>query len=81
MKLKRDNGTLCAEDFDSLYCMMNDPLLSFLTMNRNYPQAWTCQMVTDSPPSFFVGEPRDLPEIFFELNDCTLRFDYGGLEE
>lgn len=55
-------GTLCEEDFVSVICVPNDPELSFFTMNPYFPHVETCSFSSDNPPSFYVGEPRDLDE-------------------
>lgn len=62
-------GTLSAADFICLCCKANDPELSFFTMNPFYAHVETCSAESDNPPSFYVGESKNLDEN---------RVDFGG---
>lgn len=69
---KFKDGSATAEDFVCFYCKMNDPRLSFFTMHSGFPHAEVCQVASDRPPSFFVTESKDLPEIFLELEEHSI---------
>ena len=69
-KIKTD--TVSAEDFISVICEMNNPYLSFFTMNPCYPHVETCRVPSENPPSFYVGEPRDLDENLIDFKDYQL---------
>ncbi len=70
--LKIEAGTLSADDFLSIICEVNNPYLSFFTMNPYYPHVETCVTPSDTPPSFYVGEPRDLDENLMDLRGYQL---------
>lgn len=65
-------GTVSEADFLSVICVMNDPYLSFFTMNPYYPHVETCRMISEDPPSFYVGEPRDLDENLIDFKGYKL---------
>jgi hypothetical protein len=67
-----EEGIISAEDFISIICEANDPYLSFFTMNPYYPHVETCRVTSDNPPSFYVGEPRDLDENLIDLKGYQL---------
>ena len=69
-------NTLGPEDFLSIICEANNPYLSFFTMNAYYPHVETCRMPSDNPPSFYVGEPRDLDENFIDFKAYQLEIAY-----
>ena len=74
---KIETNTVSAEDFVSVICEMNNPYLSFFTMNPYYPHVETCRAPSENPPSFYVGEPRDLDEnlIDFKAYQLTIEQD------
>lgn len=72
---KIETNTLAAEDFVSVICEMNNPYLSFFTMNAYYPHVETCRVPSDNPPSFYVGEPRDLDENPINFKDYQLAIE------
>ncbi len=67
LEAKFKDGSVVAEDFICLECIMNDARLSFFTMHAGYPHAEVCLKTSKKPPSFFVTESADLPEVFLEL--------------
>jgi len=69
---KIEANTISCEDFVSVICEMNNPYLSFFTMNPFYPHVETCRVPSDNPPSFYVGEPRDLDENLINFKDYQL---------
>ncbi len=71
---KIEANTLSADDFVSVICEPNNPYLSFFTMNPYYPHVETCRIPSENPPSFYVGEPRDLDEnpIDFKVYQLTI---------
>lgn len=69
---KVEAGTLSIEDFVSMVCKANDPYLSFFTMNPYYPHVETCRVPSENPPSFYVGEPRDLDENLIDFKRYQL---------
>lgn len=69
---KIEAGTLSSEDFVSMICERNNPFLSFFTMNPYYPHVETCKTVSDNPPGFYVGEPRDLDENLIDFKGYQL---------
>jgi hypothetical protein len=72
---KIEANTLSANDFVSVICEANNPYLSFFTMNAYYPHVETCRSVSDNPPSFYVGEPRDLDENLIDFKSYQLVID------
>ena len=69
---KMEAGTLSTDDFVSVICEMNNPYLSFFTMNPYYPHVETCRGTSENPPSFYVGEPRDLDENLIDFKAYQL---------
>jgi hypothetical protein len=69
---KINANTLSAEDFVSVICEMNNPYLGFFTMNPYYPHVETCREPSENPPSFYVGEPRDLDENLIDFKSYQL---------
>jgi hypothetical protein len=65
-------ATVSEKDFVSLICEMNNPYLSFFTMNPYYPHVETCRIPSECPPSFYVGEPRDLDENLIDFGAYEL---------
>lgn len=59
---KISEGSLSAADFISVRCRMNDPRLSFFTMNPGFAHVETCAYTSQRPPSFYVAESRHLDE-------------------
>ncbi len=72
LKVKIGAGTLSAEDFMAIRCIPNHPELSFFTMNPYFAHVETCSAESDNPPSFYVGESRDLDENHVDFGDYTL---------
>lgn len=72
---KINTGTISEEDFLAIICEKNNPSLSFFTMNAYYPHVETCKTPSDCPPSFYVGEPRDLDENLIDFGDFELAID------
>jgi hypothetical protein len=72
---KIETGSLTSEDFISMICEANDPYLSFFTMNPYYPHVETCRTPSENPPSFYVGEPRDLDENLIDFKDYQLSIE------
>ena len=72
---KIETNTLSAEDFVSVICEMNDAHLSFFTMNPYYPHVETCRASSENPPSFYVGEPRDLDENLIDFKNYQLTIE------
>lgn len=75
LKQKLKNNTISAEDFMSVVCEKNNPYLSFFTMNPYYAHVETCKAPSENPPSFYVGEPRDLDENFIDFGEYELVID------
>lgn len=73
---KIETNTLESEDFRSIICEANNPYLSFFTMNAYYPHVETCRIPSDNPPSFYVGEPRDLDEKLIDFKAYQLAIEY-----
>lgn len=73
---KIETNTLGSEDFISIICEANNPYLSFFTMNAYYPHVETCSRPSDNPPSFYVGEPRDLDENIIDFKAYQLAIQY-----
>jgi hypothetical protein len=69
---KIEENTLSAEDLVSVICEMNNPYLSFFTMNPYYPHVETCRILSENPPSFYVGEPRDLDENLIDFKEYQI---------
>lgn len=69
---KINNGTISKNDFISLKCKKNDPYTSFFSMNKFYPHVETVLKSTSNPPSFYVGESRDLDENLIDFKNYTL---------
>lgn len=69
---KIEANTLSADDFVSVICEANNPYLSFFTMNPYYPHVETSRIPSESPPSFYVGEPRDLDENLIDFKSYQL---------
>ncbi len=67
-----EKGELSEEDFVSMICKANDPYLSFFTMNPYYPHVETCSDLSENPPSFYVGEPRDMDENLIDFKGYQL---------
>jgi len=78
-----EEGTLSETDFISMICRPNDPYLSFFTMNPYYPHVETCSTPSGDPPSFYVGEPRDMDENLIDFKGYQLvigdQIKSGGL--
>lgn len=72
---KIEAGSLTSEDFVSLICEANDPYLSFFTMNPYYPHVETCRAPSETPPSFYVGEPMDLDENLIDFKGYQLSIE------
>ncbi len=69
---KIETNTLSAEDFVSVICERNSPYLSFFTMSPYYSHVETCRESSENPPSFYVGEPRDLDENLIDFKAYQL---------
>lgn len=69
---KIDNGTVLSSDFISIRCNKNDPFTSFFSMNKFFPHVETVLETGDNPPSFYVGESRDLDENLVDLKNYSL---------
>lgn len=69
---KIETNTLEPEDFLAIICEANNPYLSFFTMNAYYPHVETCIISSDNPPSFYVGEPRNLDENLIDFKAYQL---------
>jgi hypothetical protein len=63
------------DDFLSVILKSNDPYLSFFTMNAGYPHVETCVIESDTPPSFYVGESRDLDENHIDFKEYKLKIE------
>ncbi|MCH4888061.1 hypothetical protein EZV73_10775 [Acidaminobacter sp. JC074] len=72
---KIENKTLSPDDFMSVIFKPNDPYLSFFTMKAGYPHVETCSSVSDTPPSFYVGECRDLDENHIDFKTYKLEIE------
>ncbi len=72
---KIESKRVSSDDFLSIICQANDPYLSFFTMNAYYPHVETCRIPSDNPPSFYVGEPRDLDENWIDFKSYQLVID------
>lgn len=72
---KIESNTVSSDDFLSIICEENNPYLSFFTMNAYYPHVETCKKPSDNPPSFYVGEPRDLDENKIDFMSYQLIID------
>ncbi len=64
--------TLKKEDLISVIFKANDPYLSFFTMNKEYAHVETCLRESDNPPSFYVGESKNLDENLIDLKGYKL---------
>lgn len=69
---KIESNTVSSNDFLSIICEANNPYLSFFTMNDYFPHVETCKTPSDNPPSFYVGEPRDLDENWINFKSYKL---------
>ncbi|HYE11075.1 MAG TPA: hypothetical protein VEF53_12925 [Patescibacteria group bacterium] len=69
---KIETNTVSTEDFVSVICERNNPYLSFFTMNPYYPHVETCRVPSENPPSFYVGEPKDLDENLIDFKGYQL---------
>lgn len=67
-----EKGELSEVDFVSMICKANDPYLSFFSMNPYYPHVETCSDPSEAPPSFYVGEPRDMDENLIDFKGYQL---------
>ncbi len=67
--------TLETSDLIAVLCRMNDPLMSFFTMNSEFPHAETCLAASGNPPSFYVSEPTGLPELHVYLEPYAITFN------
>lgn len=67
--------TVTSADFLALQCVPNHPELSFFTMNPFYPHVETCLLESESPPSFYVTESKNIDEmpIRFETYQLTIK--------
>lgn len=72
LERKISEKTLGSEDFMALRCRFNDPELSFFTMNPYYAHVETCVHESKMPPSFYVGESRNLDENAIDFSDYRL---------
>ncbi len=69
---KIGDGSLSTEDFVSIRCNKNDPYTSFFSMNKYFPHVETVLESSDNPPSFYVGESRDLDENIINFKNYSL---------
>lgn len=67
----RDN-TLTQADFMAIRCKVNDPDLSFFTMNPYFAHVETCSVESSCPPSFYVAESRHLDENAIDFKDYSI---------
>ena len=72
---KIENGQITSDDFMSVIFEPNNPELSFFTVNAGYPHVETCKVVSGIPPSFYVGECRDLDENHIDFKAYNLKIE------
>ena len=72
---KIEDNTVSIEDFVSVVFRPNDPNLSFFTMNAGFSHVETCLRESDVPPSFYVGESRDLDENHIDFRNYKLMIE------
>lgn len=63
---------LSEDDFISIVVPFNDPYMSFFTMRAGYAHVETCLYESMDPPSFYVGECRDLDENRIDFKDYEI---------
>jgi len=66
------NGTVSNKDFLAMICNKNDPYTSFFTMHKGFPHVETVLHTSKHPPSFYVGESRDLDENLIDFKEFRL---------
>lgn len=76
---KIDDGTVSKDDFISIRCNKNDPYTSFFSMNKYFPHVETVLDTGENPPSFYVGESRDLDENPIDFKNYSLVIQDGGI--
>lgn len=62
LRKKIKDKTFSSEDLLVLIMKPNDPYLSFFTMQPGYAHVEICMKTSETPPSFYVTESRDIDE-------------------
>lgn len=70
-------GKLAPEDFLAVRVRYNDPETSFFVMHKGIPHGEGILDVPGKPPSFYVTESTNLPNVLCDLGPYSLSVDAG----